>query len=547
MGREVIGARRIGGRLGGWLRVLAVVICLAGLLPPGAAANPAPVYRIERGLSLPVAGPVELALSGSTLIWQEMGPDGLSRLVGLDLRTSRRLPLPPPIGGQRQPAVSGALAAWIEMDHVTASPVLMAYDFERQHRTPITGPGAQPSRPAVDGAIIVWRDRRDGQPVVLSYDMVAGVEDIIARGAIAYGPPSISGPLVVWEEYGGDSWDVMVHDRGTHQTTVLAGGPDDQVWPRVAGRRVIYEQRGATGGPPSLRLVTVGGGPAVTLTDQHLVAAPSIAGHLVVWEDWRDGVSGVFVYDAERRVEQAVTRSEQARRPIVDGQTVAWVNQNPFGALIAVATLATILPTERRDPPLQADPNVIYFPETGHTIGYGFKTFWQQQGGLLVFGYPLTAEFVEPAPESGQPRTVQYFERFKLEYHANEPDPARQVKIARLGAEWLAGREPPRLPPVDSGGDRRYFRETGHTLAAGFGDFWDEHDGLRLLGFPITEEMSEGGRTVQYFERGRLEFHPEAPDNQRVAIGLLGRDVLIARGWLPGAPPVRTEPGRRPR
>ena len=32
------------------------------------------------------------------------------------------------------------------------------------------------------------------------------------------------------------------------------------------------------------------------------------------------------------------------------------------------------------------------FPETGHTIAntHGFLSFWQRQGGLPVFGFPLT-------------------------------------------------------------------------------------------------------------------------------------------------------------
>jgi hypothetical protein len=57
---------------------------------PATAATPA--YRVERGLSRPVQGPVELALSGSSLIWQELGPNGVSRLVGVDLRSNRRWP-----------------------------------------------------------------------------------------------------------------------------------------------------------------------------------------------------------------------------------------------------------------------------------------------------------------------------------------------------------------------------------------------------------------------------------------------------------------------
>lgn len=532
-----------------WL--LALASATLALLPAGgpAASAAAPAYRVERTLSLPVAGEVAVVISGSTLLWWEAGPAGLGRITGLDLRTNRRLPLPAPAGAQRQPALSGPIAAWIETDPATDHPQLIVYDLEVQRRLVVTGPEALPDYPAVDNTTIVWRDHRDGRAAIYGYDLVSGAEYLIASGSQSYGPPAISGRHVVWEQYTGDSWDVAVHDLSTRQTATLAGGPDDQISPRVAGGRVVYEHRPAAGGPPSLKLATIGGGPAVTLTSDHLITAPAIAGNLVVWEDWRDGVSGVFVYDIARQQEQPVTRAEGARRPAIDGLAVAWINQTPFGAVIAVAGLRPILPTERRDPPLQADPNVIYFPETGHALGYGFKSFWQQHGGLPVFGYPLTDEFSETDPTTGRARTVQYFERFLLEYDPSERDPARQVKIARLGAEWLAGRLPPPLPPIEDEADRRYFPETGHTLAAGFKRYWDTHDGLRLLGFPISEEMDEGGRTVQYFERGRLEYDPAAEDpRQRIVAGQLGREVLIARGWLPSAsPPSRPAPGRSPR
>jgi beta propeller repeat protein len=527
---------------------VALIGASLGSAPPPAAAAASPLYRVERTLSLPVAGDVELALSGSLLLWQEGEATGLGRLAGVDLRTNRRLPLPKPTGSQRQPALSGSIAAWIEVDPATERPQLVAYDLEAQQRTAVTGPEALPGHPAVDGTTIVWRDRRDGRPAIYGYDLVTGTEALIAGGGLSYGPPSISGGHIVWEQYAGDSWDIAVYDRATRQVATLVGGPDDQVGPRVAGGRVVYEERLAAGGPPSLKVATIGGGASLTLTRDHLVTAPSIAGGLVVWEDWREGVAGVFAYDLERRQEQPIARSEQARRPVVDGAAVAWVNLSPFGAVIAVAGLRPILPTERRDAPLQADPNVLYFPETGHTLGYGFKSFWQQHGALPVFGYPLTDEFGEPDPAGGPPRPVQYFERFKLEYDAGEPDPARQVKIARLGADWLAGREPPRLPPIEDGPNRRYFPETGHTLAAGFKRYWDTHDGLRLLGFPISEEMDEGGRTVQYFERGRLELDPTNDDPRtRIGPGQLGRDALIGRGWLPSGRPDRTPPGSRPR
>ena len=61
--------------------------------------------------------------------------------------------------------------------------------------------------------------------------------------------------------------------------------------------------------------------------------------------------------------------------------------------------------------------------------------------------------------------------------------------------------------------DVLWFGETQHTLRGTFRQFWEQNGGLRVFGFPITEEFSqtspEGTFTVQYFERNRFELHPE--------------------------------------
>jgi len=42
--------------------------------------------------------------------------------------------------------------------------------------------------------------------------------------------------------------------------------------------------------------------------------------------------------------------------------------------------------------------------------------------------------------------------------------------------------------------------------------------------------------TVQYFERARFEWHPDKRGTPyEFLLGHLGREILIARGWLKGA------------
>ncbi len=81
----------------------------------------------------------------------------------------------------------------------------------------------------------------------------------------------------------------------------------------------------------------------------------------------------------------------------------------------------------------------------------------------------------------------------------------------------------------------QYFSETGHTVRGEFLDFFNAHGGLRIFGFPITEEFSLNGRTVQYFQRARMDLYPEKPAGQRIQLGSLGEELGQA---TPPEPPL---------
>jgi hypothetical protein len=79
----------------------------------------------------------------------------------------------------------------------------------------------------------------------------------------------------------------------------------------------------------------------------------------------------------------------------------------------------------------------------------------------------------------------------------------------------------------------------GHNLGGAFRAYWEKHGGLFVNGYPISEEHDEvsptDGKTyrVQYFQRVRMEYHPEyAGTDHEVLLGLLGSQLLHERGWL---------------
>jgi spore germination protein YaaH len=81
-----------------------------------------------------------------------------------------------------------------------------------------------------------------------------------------------------------------------------------------------------------------------------------------------------------------------------------------------------------------------FFPESGHSAGGAFLDYWERQGGLTRFGYPLTEEIVELSPEDGHTYVVQYYERARMELHTSSEDGSTLVLLGLLGNEMLRER-----------------------------------------------------------------------------------------------------------
>lgn len=215
--------------------------------------------------------------------------------------------------------------------------------------------------------------------------------------------------------------------------------------------------------------------------------------------------------------------------------------------LLALVLLSMVLPAHPTPRVLAQEVSAPRcFPDVPGVfacIDPALVTYWERNGGLAVFGYPLGSALPQEIGESV--RTVQLFERNQLEIHPEAPTPY-QIQLGRLGAERLAqsGRAP--APPVASLPDCRFFALTGHTVCGDFRRYWEDHgldlgdpgtserESLALLGLPLGEAALEvngaGDRVItQWFERARLEQHGE-----RVLLGLLGVEIETAQ--IPAAP-----------
>jgi hypothetical protein len=176
----------------------------------------------------------------------------------------------------------------------------------------------------------------------------------------------------------------------------------------------------------------------------------------------------------------------------------------------------------------------LYFSQTGHNLAGVFRTYWEAHGGVDVVGYPITEAFNGPLAD-GKVYSQQYFERARLEYHP-ENQPPEDVQLGLLGVWAAQGRNFVRIDQAQAPAGSLFFPQTGQSLLT-FKDWWNAHGGLSTFGFPISPEVQETNAadgksyTVQYFERNRLEYHPEnAGTSGEVTLGLLGNEYVATQG-----------------
>jgi Sporulation and spore germination len=186
-----------------------------------------------------------------------------------------------------------------------------------------------------------------------------------------------------------------------------------------------------------------------------------------------------------------------------------------------------------------------YFPQTGQMVSDPFLTYWRANGGLRIFGYPISPARYELDPSTGKVLFVQWFERARFEQHPEWASRQHEIQLSLLGRQFTQEqqREPEFQPiaPFMSTVDTRFFPETGHSLSVGFKQFWEQNGGLPIFGYPISEAFPAqspiNGQwySVQYFERARFEYHPYNSPEYQVELGLLGRQLIQrARPVAPG-------------
>jgi hypothetical protein len=317
-------------------------------------------------------------------------------------------------------------------------------------------------------------------------------------------------------------------------------------------------------------------------------------GQRILFASDRDGNSNIYVMNADGSGQTRLTDHEAIDEYPTwspDGQRIAFTSNRDGNEEIYVmatdgsgqtrltlnevqdtyadwGTAATFPPTAAPPPPQATLPpdavpevptDARCFVETGYCISGRIREFWEQNGGLPVFGLPITEQREEMIEDVAL--QVQWFERNRLELHPENPPPY-DVLLGRLGIDRLEqqGRDWTSFPTAEPLENCRFFPETAHNVCGDMLALWEanglELDGvagtipfesLALFGLPLSEPQLEtlgDGEvyTVQWFERARFELHLENEQPYHVLLGLLGREVLENRVEVPTTRPTSELP-----
>jgi hypothetical protein len=234
-----------------------------------------------------------------------------------------------------------------------------------------------------------------------------------------------------------------------------------------------------------------------------------------------------------------------------------WLSATLF-AVMSFAMLAAAQPAQALQRQQQC------FPETGFCVEGRLLEFWLQSGGLAVYGYPIGPAQNETNRDTGKAYLTQWFERNRLELHPENQRPY-DVLLGRLGEDtlikqgrdWRAEyREPP--TPIDHNCEFPSTDGKIFALCSPFRNYYWSHgvefdgraglssaESLALFGLPLTQarmETNSSGDTVmtQWFERARMEYHPNNPEPYKVLLGLLGNELKGRAQPTPTLKPVVT-------
>jgi len=328
-----------------------------------------------------------------------------------------------------------------------------------------------------------------------------------------------------------------VDARGVPKPTYLASSAADAYWAgaRVAGGLSLQPDPLTGAGFTFVARDGMAIGGSLPYSDARVSYTPSIAG--VTWLDWSTpgalrvssttggsitlamgsltGAAAVAVpteatsaSTSPATTSTTVTTTAPATTTAPTTATIPTTTTAPVtGALTVTLTLRPGVTTVVRygggavSPPVPVDLPAPYtgtgwyLVARGHNVAPPFLAPWQALGGADGAGLPMT----EPFAYNGL--VTQYFDDVALRIGPHGPTTA-PIGLVAIGAPL------PRARPLPASTPHVYDRTTGHNVHGAFLDYWRRAGGVAFWGDPVSEELVEQGRVVQYFDGAEFAMTP---------------------------------------
>ena len=162
-----------------------------------------------------------------------------------------------------------------------------------------------------------------------------------------------------------------------------------------------------------------------------------------------------------------------------------------------------------------------YYSATGHHLSGNFLVFYDEfPNADTLIGFPITESFINPTTNE----KMQFFSRGVL------IEQNGVVRRLRLGL-FLEKGEPPSHASPTSNNCQTF---NGFQVCGYFLEYYLQHGGPAVFGFPVSDVLIFDLHQMQYFEFARFEWHPQNGDyTLPLKLGELGHEYFLQQRYDP--------------
>jgi len=402
-------------------------------------------------------------------------------------------------------------------------------------------PFIDPSLPwTTDGQTVAWLTHGDTQDEfdLNVRDLTIGASRIVAQNLCDQAQLSIDGHTLIWTSKNCDNWnqqDLFVLNLDTSDLQHVENVPSTTA--EISGKWIVTDvvNNSGSGGSVSNQFQ------ARSLSDlEHAQTVTTVDGPVSNFKFSNGRIAWVEPIDSGWVLKSATIDNPTIKTIASDdrpdlfsfdlyGDVVVWTDKWSLHAMNLSTNAAVKIPGRAKDS--TTNGRFVFWEDTrfideGNDADLSRSDIWAYDM-MTSSTFPVTAP-----PQSG--------------FFPNSRGDLLTWFGGSVGtvAVWIDTVVPStqRPDPGKTSNDWLYFSPTGHYLSFGFKNFWQASGGLPVFGYPLTEEFTQNGFTVQYLERQRFEIHPEfAGTPYETELGLLGTEAAESAGLL-NTPPFEALP-----